>query len=472
MAQSTVQPRRDVRQSDGKIWSWGNDMIQRFVRRYWRRFLILPPLLVAGLVLAVATQSRPAPLRVAAEEIARPARVIVAPRLDVVPRVTAHGTVLPGRTWDAVAEVAGRVLEVHPDLKNGAVLAAGTVLARIDPSAAQLALAQVEAQLSEMDIRERNTRKSLEIERRTLASLRRDLDRKRTLGERGAAAQSSIDAAERAVLQGEQQVQSLENTLSVLPQERAVLQARRADAARDLTRTVIEAPFDIRVRTATVEVDQYAARGQVLAQGDGIAVAEVTAQVPLDQMWTLLPTGADLPPDMGRVAEILDVTPVVRLHAGDLTVAWTGRVARVAETVDPQTRTVGVIVAVDDPYTQARPGERPPLTRSMFVEVELRGRARPDQVVIPREALRRKPGGEAVVWVLDAEDRLRTRAVSVAFRQGGMAVLSGGLEGGERVVLSDLIPAVEGMLVKAVPDETTTRRLASDAQGHTGDAAP
>ncbi|MFA7429735.1 MAG: hypothetical protein WCZ23_06240, partial [Rhodospirillaceae bacterium] len=286
-------------------------MVKRFLRRYWRRFLVLPPLLVAVLVLVVATQGRPAPTRVAAEEVARPARVVSAPRLDVVPHVTAHGTVLPGRTWDAVAEVAGRVLEVHPDLKNGAVLSAGTVLARIDPSAAELALAQITAQLKEMDIREVNTRKSLEIERRTLASLRKDLERKRTLGQQGAAAQSSIDSAERALLQGEQQVQSLESTLSVLPQERAVLEARRADAARDVTRTVIATPFDIRVRTATVEVDQYAARGQVLAQGDGIAVAEVTAQVPLDQMWTLLPIGKDVPPDMAKVAEILDVDPVV-----------------------------------------------------------------------------------------------------------------------------------------------------------------
>lgn len=440
-------------------------MVQRFLRRYGRRLLIIPPLLVAALILVVATQSRPAPQRVEAEETARAARVVAAPRLDVVPRVTAHGPVLPGRTWDAVAEVAGRVLEVHPDLKNGALLPAGTVLARIDPSAAELALAQVEAQLREMEIRERNTRKSLEIERRALESLRRDLQRKRTLGQQGATAQATIDAAERALLQGEQQVQTLENTLAVLPQERAVLEARRADAARDVERTVIVAPFDIRVRTAAVEVDQYAARGQVLAQGDGIAVAEVTAQVPLDRMWTLLPAGEDVPPDMARVAEVLDVTPVVRLRAGDLTVEWPGRVARVAETVDPQTRTVGVIVAVDDPYTQARPGKRPPLTRSMFVEVELRGRPQPDRIVIPREALRRAPGGEAVVWVLDAEDRLRTRTVDVAFRQGGIAVLDGGVDEGERVVLSDLIPAVEGMLVAAAPDEQAAARLVAEAEG-------
>jgi multidrug efflux pump subunit AcrA (membrane-fusion protein) len=203
----------------------------------------------------------------------------------------------------------------------------------------------------------------------------------------------------------------------------------------------------------------------VLAQGDGISVAEVTAQVPLDRMWTLLPTGEDVPPDMSKVAEILDVRPIVRLRAGEQTVEWAGRVARVAETVDPQTRTVGVIVAVDDPYTQARPGERPPLTRSMFVEVELRGRAQPGRIVIPREALRRKPGGEAIVWVLDTENRLRTRVVNIAFRQGNFAVLASGVEEGERVVLSDLIPAVEGMLVAAVPDEATSVRLIAEASG-------
>lgn len=440
-------------------------MLGKFLRRYGRRLLVLPPLLVAVVILVVATKGRPAPERLETAEVARPARVVAAPRLDLVPRVTAHGTVVPGRTWDAVAEVAGRVLEVHPELRNGAILPAGTVLARIDPSAAELALAQVEAQLRELDIRERNTRKSLEIERRTLTSLRRDQERKKTLGERGAAAQSSIDTAERAVLQGEQQVQSLENSLSTLPQERAVLEARRADAARDVARTVIAAPFDIRVRELAVEVDQYAARGQVLARADGIKVAEVAAQVPLDRLWTLVPPGADTPPDMGKVAEILGIDPVVRLTAGDLTVGWPARVARVAETVDPRTRTVGVIVAVDDPYTQARPGERPPLTRSMFVEVELRGRPRAGSLVIPREALRRTPGGQPVVWVLDAQDRLRTRPVDVAFRQDGLAVLRDGVAEGERVVLSDLIPTVEGMLVRPVPDEAAAARLSAQALG-------
>lgn len=443
----------------------GKKMMRNVLGRHWRRLLILPPLLVAVAVFVLATQSRQGPQRLEEQETARPARVVVAPRLDLVPRVTAHGTVLPSRTWDAVAEVAGRVLEVHPDLKNGALLPAGTVLARIDPSAAELALAQVEAQIRELDIRERNTRKSLEIERRTLASLRRDQERKKTLGERGAAAQTSIDTAERAVLQGEQQVQTLENSLSILPQERAVLEARRADAARDVSRTVITAPFDIRVRNAAVEVDQYAARGQVLAQGDGIAVAEITAQVPMDRMWTLLPPDAQAPPDMTRVAEVLRIDPVVRLTAGELTVEWSGHVARVAETVDPRTRTIGVIVAVDDPYTQARPGERPPLTRSMFVEVELRGQPRPGSIVVPREALRRTPGGAAVVWVLDADDRLRTRPVDVAFRQDGLAVIGDGVAEGDRVVLSDLIPAVEGMLIAPVVDEDAAARLRAQALG-------
>lgn len=440
-------------------------MVRNVLGRHWRRLLVLPPLLVAVAVFILAAQSRQEPQRLEATETPRPARVVAAPRLDLVPRVTAHGTVLPGRTWDAVAEVAGRVLEVHPDLKNGALLPAGTVLARIDPSAAELALAQVEAQIRELDIRERNTRKSLEIERRTLSSLRRDLERKKTLGQRGAAAQSAIDGAERAVLQGEQQVQTLENGLSTLPQEKAVLEARRADAARDVTRTVITAPFDIRVRTAAVEVDQYAARGQVLAQGDGIAVAEVTAQVPLDRMWTLLPPDAQAPPDMARIADVLRIDPVVRLTAGELTVEWPGRVARVAETVDPRTRTLGVIIAVDDPYAQARPGERPPLTRSMFVEVDLRGQPRPGSIVIPREALRRTPGGAPVAWVLDGEDRLRSRPVDVAFRQDGLAVLRSGVAEGERVVLSDLIPAVEGMLIAPVPDEAAAARLTAQALG-------
>jgi hypothetical protein len=48
-------------------------------------------------------------------------RVIRAEPVAMVPRTLGYGTVRPGRIWQAVSEVRGRVVEVHPQLEAGAM---------------------------------------------------------------------------------------------------------------------------------------------------------------------------------------------------------------------------------------------------------------------------------------------------------------------------------------------------------------
>ena len=43
--------------------------------------------------------------------------------------------------------------------------------------------------------------------------------------------------------------------------------------------------------------------------------------------------------------------------------------------------------------------------------------------------------------------------------------ITGGLAEGERIVISDPIPAIDGMLVKAVADEAAAARLVTQATG-------
>lgn len=430
-----------------------------FIKRHWRKALMLPPIALAVAVLAFALAERDPPERVAVEETARPVRVVTVPRLDVTPRAVGYGEVRPGRVWQAVAEVSGRVEWVHPDLESGAVLPEGTDLLRFEAADYDLALAQIEAQIAELDARAETTRASLDIENRTLAVLDRDLARKRDLRRSGAASQAAVDTAERAALSGRQQVQTLQNTLALLPAQRKALEAQAATARLNQHRTVLRAPFDLRVRDVEVERGQYAQRGQTLATADGLATAEVTAQVPLERLFPLIPDTPAGPLDEARLAALTALTPEIRLSAGDRTVTWAGRVTRIAETVDPKTRTVGVIVTVDAPYAHVHPGVRPPLTRGMFVEVALAGPPRAGQLVVPRNAIHAGP----TVYVADAENRLATRPVTLTWAQGDLAVIGSGLEAGERVVVTDLIPAVTGMLLDPTEDEATARRLITAA---------
>ncbi|MDQ2694236.1 MAG: efflux RND transporter periplasmic adaptor subunit [Pseudomonadota bacterium] len=440
-----------------------------------KKWLLLLPLAVGVMILAVLVKTRSPPQQAPVTEPARTVRVIAAPVVAVVPRTVGHGTVEPGMTWEAVAEVNGRISELHAELKKGALIGAGSVLARIDPSDFQLAVARAEAdieavraQLAELVVRESNTRASLKIEEQALALAESELARNRRLAAQGTVTQSALEQQERGVLGQRQSVQSLTNIINLIPAERRLLEAQLArhqaqlqTARLDLDRTTLKAPFPGRVAQVNVERTQAVRQGQVLAVLDSIDVAEIAVQVPIHRMRALIQRNdaaplADL--EGFNLSEVLGIAAEVRLHSQDFQVAWDARFARLSDVVDPQTRTVGVIVQVDEPYRQARPGVRPPLIKGMFTEVELRGRPQPDRVVIPRAALH---GGE--IYLAGAGDRLEVRPVTVGLVQDDFAVIEAGLKGGERVVLSDLVPAIEGMALRPQADAGALERLLAQA---------
>jgi hypothetical protein len=82
----------------------------------------------------------------------------------------------------------------------------------------------------------------------------------------------------------------------------------------------------------------------------------------------------------------------------------------------------------------------------MFVEAVISGRTVADGFVLPRAALR----AGNTVWVVDAEERLQERPVTVARLDGDRVVLAAGLAPGERVCLSALETFVDGMQVRLI----------------------
>jgi multidrug efflux pump subunit AcrA (membrane-fusion protein) len=99
------------------------------------------------------------------------------------------------------------------------------------------------------------------------------------------------------------------------------------------------------------------------------------------------------------------------------------------------------------------------------VAVELRGGAKPDTLVVPRAALHRGQDGGAIVYVAGADDRLERRPVEIGFSQADFVTIKAGLSVGERVVLSDPVPAIEGMLLLPSSDDDALARLLAQATG-------
>jgi len=446
-----------------------------------KKLLFIPPILIGVAAVYVMAGGRQAPEREPLEERARAVRVIVAEPVTLVPRVTGFGSVYPGTVWSAIAQVAGEVVYVDPGLKKGAILAAGTEIVRISPADFELAISRAEANirsaeatLAELAVTETNTADLLDIEKRGLELRESELARKQDLFERGTIARSALELEQRETLAQRKKFQDLENALRLLPTQRAVqreqiavYQAELASAKLDLARTRIILPFDARIAEVNVEAEQFAQTGGTLVVADSLDVAEVEAQIPISQFRAMAAAGAPggvpggiTPESLSRIIKTINFEAVVRLRDGKDAIEWPARFARISDTLDPKTRTIGAIVAVDGAYAKAEPGRRPPLTKGMFVEIELRIRARDDSIVVPRSAFH-----DGKLYVVSADDRLDIRPVSVGLVQDDLAVIDSGIEPGDRIVISDLIPAVVGMLLNPQPDDAVLTRLKAEAAG-------
>ncbi len=423
---------------------------------------IIPPIVIGVLVLMFMNAGKKTPIQAENAEVPRVVRTISIPLVDLQPVAEGYGVVQPAKTWSAVAQVTGRVIEMHPRLRDGEMITAGTPLFRIDPVDYELALAQLKAELAEIEVQQSNTTDLLAIEQRNLELAVREADRLKKLAEIGTTSGSDTDQAERTMLNSRTSVQNLQNSLALLPTQRKVLEAKLAQAERDLENTSIKAPFNLRIANLSVEKDQFVSTGQTLFQGDYVDRSEVVAQVAMSSLRHLFfGRGADAPntEQLGAgFAEYADLRPVIQMDMGGEVAEWDAEFVRFTDRIDSQTRTIGAVVALDKPFEKVIPGHRPPLSKGMFVKVLLHGRIQPQQIVIPRSAIR---DGKALI--VNSEQRLVIKDIELLYNQDSLSVIQSGVEPGQQLVVSDLIPAVEGMLLQPQPDQSVEKKLLRSA---------
>lgn len=431
---------------------------QKYGSNWKRNVGMVVAVLIGVALIIVAPKLKSPPKQISVQE--RPVKVnaIKVPSLDVVPVATGFGRVSPGRTWESVAEVSGQVIWIADELQDGNVVAAGTELLRIEDANYRLILAQKEALLQSSEVKTKTANDALVISQKNLTLLQSEYKRQQRLAAKGTVSKAALESSERQLLTGKTQVQELQHSLDLISAEYLSLVAQRDVAKLDLQRTVKSAPFDVRLTKVNIGIAQYANKGQLMFTGDGLEVAEIEAQFSIGSLRPLI-SGmvAEADSDIRVGASMLNAA--VHLKSASHTIEWPARVDRVAGSIDSQTQTIGVIVAVDHPHAMARPGKRPPLLRDTFVEIALNS-APVKQTVIPWSAVH----GDTV-YVIDDDSRLEMRKVKIKFSQRGYSVIAKGLKPGEKIVTSDLISATEGMLLNPQEDKKSKKQLVMEATG-------
>lgn len=117
-------------------------------------------------------------------------------------------------------------------------------------------------------------------------------------------------------------------------------------------------------------------------------------------------------------------------------------------TVDQTTGSITLRAIVPNPDHALLPG--------MFVRARLDEGTDPNALLIPQQAVTRTPRGDATALVVGSDNKVEVRTINVSQTAGDKWRVTGGLQSGERVIVSGVQRAQPGMTVTPITASTST----------------
>ena len=458
------------------------------MKKIFKNFIFLP-LILAGAVAFVVMQVKSKP-PIEHKEAKYPTKAVEVISINKIPfraRAMAFGNVEPKVVLKAKSEVSGKISYIHPDLKKGASLKKGSVVLRIEPTSFEISLNQSKAglagsqsSLAQLQAEEKSTKRALSIAQKNLNVGIKERNRIKTLWDKRLISRSALDQEEQKVLSLRQQVQDMKGKLASYASRKAATRAQitqsksQVDQSKDtLGRTEVRLPFDARIGAVSVEKGEFVPAGGLLFEALGVQAVEITAQLPTKQFRPLIiglgnpnstsPISLSDPESLQQALRRMNLEARVRL-VGDSNqaVGWDGELIRLSESVDPTRDTLGIVIEVKNPYEGIIPGKRPPLLKGMYTSVELLAPAKPT-MILPRKAVH-----QGRVYIANKDNKLEIRAVNILFHEGDLVVLDEEKDKnliGENIIISDVIPVIEGLPLKAIEADEYQKNLALKALG-------
>jgi RND family efflux transporter MFP subunit len=424
-------------------------------------------LLIIGVFgLAAFAGLKEAPAEVSYQEPSLRVQTITAEPKDIQVHIVGYGEVKPLDVVSITPEIPGKIVGIHPRLEPGEVIAKGDILFRIDPrnyeAARKQACAKVEQcgnAIPQLQIQHTADLKRLKTLERNRELAQLQLDRMQKLfEEHGVAAQSQVESAEQAlnsitdlVIQLAQAVKlypiQIKNENDNLSSAQAELQITEAN----LDRCVVRAPFDARIKDASIEAGQYVVPGVEAITLANDSILEIHA--PLDsrdaQKWLRFASD-DSPHRTTWFNGLAQVPCMIGWTEAPENHTWEGRLHRVVK-FDRQTRTLTVAIRIGADSALPDNPQGLPLVEGMFCTVEIPGKILTDVFQLPAWAV----SFENTVFIA-RNNRLKTVPVRVARKEGERTLVADGLEEGDIVITTRLVDPLENTLLEIMHDESTS----------------
>jgi membrane fusion protein, multidrug efflux system len=331
--------------------------------------------------------------------------------------VNALGTVTPIATVTVQTQIDGQLQEVA--FTEGQMVKKGDFLAQIDPRPSQLLQAQFEGQLAR--------------DQGILAQAQVDLTRYQKLAEQNSIAR-----------------QQYEDQVYIVQQDQGTVKLDQAQVDQQKLNIIychIVSPVTGRIGLRLVDPGNYVQT----STSTGLAV--VTQLQPIT---VIFPVPEDDLPDILPQLNAGTELEVFAYDRANVKMLATGRVAALDSQIDTTTGTVKVRAQFDNADNALFPNQ--------FVNAQLLIKTLNDVVTVPTAAIQRGAPG-SYVYVINADNTVSVRPVSIGPTDGPMAAVNSGLSVGDRVVVDGTDRLRDGARV-IVPG------AAGQAPGAAGNAAP
>ncbi|MDG1090085.1 MAG: efflux RND transporter periplasmic adaptor subunit [Candidatus Marinimicrobia bacterium] len=328
--------------------------------------------------------------------------------IDYQIKIKSTGTTTPITQTVLTSEVGGEVIYRSKKFSEGSSVISGEILAKIDDTDLQLQYKNALLQLASAEVQ-------------------------------FAVQQAEAEIAQEAWEQvGEGIPQELTTKKPQLKQAKAALEVAKAQvqsAEKKLNKTEITAPYTGRIQNINIDLGSTIIPGQPVGSMYTSNEIEVTLSVKDSDLQFL-----DIPMDGRKLnSDQKSIVIIKSLYKGEMQ-EWAGNLERVDGVIDPMTRMIKLIANFKNNFIEET---KPILPIGLFVEAEINGKQLENIFMIPNSAL--TPNDELLF--LNQDDALEIRKVSVLTKMKNHILVKEGMKAGERVVVSKLSIATNGMLV-------------------------
>jgi RND family efflux transporter MFP subunit len=324
--------------------------------------------------------------------------------------LNASGYVTARRRATVSSKVTGKVVDVL--VEEGQAVKQGQILAHLDDTQVRAALALAEAQLAA-------ARKSAAEDQAHLQQAELTLHRRQQLVEENVVGKAELDEAQ-------SNVDALKARIAYADQQVAVAESQVNLQKTNLADMVVRAPF------SGVAISKDAQPGEMISPvsaGGGFTRTGICTIVDMSSLEIEVDVNESYinrVRDRQRVEAVLDAYPEWRIPSHVITTI---------PSADRQKATMKVRIGFDKLDPRILP--------DMGVKVAFLEDARPQaggapaapRAALPKDAVR-TIDGRTVVFVLNGDQRVERRAISVGLENGGQLEVMSGVSAGERVVVS------------------------------------